>query len=352
MQDDGRISPSDTPSPPRLSVCIPTYNFAAFIPETIRSIVKQDGASEIELIVVDGASTDDTPAIMTKLQSEFSQISYIRLAEKGGIDRDIANTVKYATGEYCWLFSSDDVMHPGALRRMLNEIDDKFDVYVCRHMECTIDMEPLVEWPALNLASDEVFDLSIPDQRRRYFGLALTTEPFFSFMSGLVVKRSTWNSIPLPTSFLGTCWAHAARLFSAIPNGLTVKYISEPLLSRRGENDSFSDLGIVNRFRIAIDGYNRIANTYFGNESIEAFHIRRVLKRELNIGSLLLAKSKCGERPDVDDKILLDHLVKILYIDRSFRSTIETIVYKYFPSPRWLLDIMRRTYRLLYYRRW
>ncbi|MCC2108035.1 MAG: glycosyltransferase, partial [Hyphomicrobiales bacterium] len=42
----------------RLSIAIPIYNFADFIVETLDSIVAQDGADEVEVVVVDGASTD------------------------------------------------------------------------------------------------------------------------------------------------------------------------------------------------------------------------------------------------------------------------------------------------------
>ena len=128
-----------------LSLCIPTYNFGKFIAETLHSILEQDGADEIEVVVVDGASTDNTPDVVTSLQNQYPQIKYFRLAAKGGIDRDMAKSVELATGEYCWLFSSDDTMRRGALELALNEIKQGHDLYLCKHTECTFDMQFITE---------------------------------------------------------------------------------------------------------------------------------------------------------------------------------------------------------------
>ena len=49
----------------RLSISLPIYNFAGFIGETLDSIL-WDGIDEVEIVVVDGASTDATPQIMAE----------------------------------------------------------------------------------------------------------------------------------------------------------------------------------------------------------------------------------------------------------------------------------------------
>ena len=98
----------------RLSVCIPTYNFGAFIGETLQSIAAQlqDG---VEIVVLDGGSTDDTAEVVGAFAQRYPQIRYHRRPERGGIDRDMARTVALARGEYCWLFGADDTMRAGAL---------------------------------------------------------------------------------------------------------------------------------------------------------------------------------------------------------------------------------------------
>ena len=51
----------------RLSVCIPTYNFGEFIGETLESIVGQ-ATDEVDIIIVDGASTDNTEQVVHQIQ--------------------------------------------------------------------------------------------------------------------------------------------------------------------------------------------------------------------------------------------------------------------------------------------
>ena len=64
-QRDSLISPANaqavSPANVKLSIPVPVYNFAEFLPENAGSILSQEGAEQVEVIVVDGASSDSTP---------------------------------------------------------------------------------------------------------------------------------------------------------------------------------------------------------------------------------------------------------------------------------------------------
>ncbi len=316
---------------PRLSVCIPTYNFAEFLPATLDSILRQDGAGEVELIVLDGASTDETPAIMARYCEKHPQIRYHRLPAKGGIDRDMARVVDAATGDYCWLFSSDDIMSNGALQRALEQIISGDDVYLCKHMECLKDMTPLWEHPILSPDDPGVFELSDATQRLNYFRRAVNSEAFFSFMGWLIVKRETWRRVPLNEAFVGSCWAHVARFFELMQNQLRVRYTGRVFLERRGENDSFSDNGLVARYRIQVEGFHRIADSFFGHESAEAREVRRAIRSEFNRWIVLRAKHRAASDPERENKQLLDRLVAMGYSDAPLEGQITKLLYKWLP---------------------
>lgn len=303
-----------------LSVCIPIYNFAKFIPETLDSILGQDGGNEVEIIVLDGASTDNTAEILADYQRKHPNINYVRQPQKGGIDRDMAKSVEPATGDYCWLFSGDDIMRPGALRRVLNEIQSGCDLYLCKHMEYYFYHDSWTEYPTVACDDDAVFDLSDPRSRRDYFSKAVNTEAFFSFIGGIIVRRSTWNRVPLNEEFVGSCWGHVARLFELMAGGLSIKVLSGALLDRRPDNDSFASGGMVNRYRIAIDGFYNIVNRFFGHDSVEAFHVRRVIRHEFHPLAMQLGKFMCFVNPAGEDRALMDSLMKKVYSDFSFGS--------------------------------
>lgn len=329
-----------------LSICIPTYNFGKFIGQTLDSILPQASA-EVEVIVLDGGSIDDTADVVATRQRNYPQLAYHRQNFRGGIDRDIEEVVGLAQGKYCWLFSADDIMLPGAINKVLDAIKSNCDVYLCEHVLCTLEMVPIKEHPPFNhIAHPRLFNLGDASQRKEYFRSARTSEAFFSFMSGPIFKKEIWDSVNVPESFRDTCWIVAGHLLSAISRGLTVNYLGEKLIYKRGGNDSFSDRGLVNRYRIAIEGLQHVANNIFGEHTEEAFHIRRVVRNELTLRYLLLAKLMAAEDPSRESIDVLNRIVRMHYADPGLESWIKHALY--ITAPVTVLKTMYRLKRQLF----
>jgi len=102
---------------PRISVITTSYNQGAFIGETIDSVLAQDYPN-VEHIVVDGMSTDDTPAVLAR----YDHLRVIREPDRGAADA-INKGFKLATGDILCFLNSDDTLLPGALDRVAREID-------------------------------------------------------------------------------------------------------------------------------------------------------------------------------------------------------------------------------------
>lgn len=329
----------------RLSICIPTYNFGKFIGQTLDSLLPQVSA-EVEVVVLDGGSTDDTANVVASRQRDYAQLIYYYQSFRGGIDRDIEKVVSLARGKYCWLFSADDIMLPGALDKVLEAIKSIDDIYICEHVLCNLKMEPICEYPPFNkISRSKLFNLDNIAQRQEYFRLARTSEAFFSFMSGPIFKKEIWDSANVPESFRDTCWIVAGHLLSMIPKGLTVNYLGEKLLHKRGDNDSFADRGVVNRCRIAIEAFQHVGNTVFGERSEEAFHIRRVLQFDIPLRNLLAAKLQAARNPATEEITVLNRIVKMHYADPSISNWMKLVLYKIL-SPR-ILEMVSGLKRLL-----
>ena len=312
----------------QLSICIPTYNFGKFIGLTLDSLLPQV-CSGIEVIVLDGGSIDDTADVVSIRQREYPLLTYHYQSFRGGIDRDIEKVVSLAQGQYCWLFSADDIMLPGAVNKILEAIKSNADVYICEHVLCNLKMDPISEHPPFNnISHPRLFNLGDASQRKEYFRSARTSEAFFSFLSGPIFRKTIWDSANIPESFRGTCWIVAGHLLSMVSKGLTVNYLGETLLHKRGENDSFSDRGMVNRYRIAIEAFHHVGNSVFGKFSEEAFHIRRVLQLDIPFRYLILAKLKAAEHPDREDIQVLNRLAMMHYADPSISNWIKYTLYK------------------------
>jgi abequosyltransferase len=263
----------------RLSICIPTYNFGAFIGATLESIAQQANG-EVEVVVVDGASTDNTEEVVRSFQTLLSNLSYHRLEKKGGIDHDLARTVALARGEYCWLLSSDDVLVSGAVVRVLNELTSRDAVYLCTRTECDRSLMPIREqrWLAADV-HDRTFTFGDPGAFIGYFRQARSIGALFSYISSIIVDRERWDRVPFADALQGSNYAHVARLFTILQQGGTLRYIDEPLVLCRGENDSFASQGIVNRYMIDFRGYELLAKHLFPDRSVQEAFLA-VMRRE------------------------------------------------------------------------
>lgn len=284
----------------------------------------------VEVVVLDGGSTDETSAVIESLQERHPSLRYERRDERGGIDRDMARTVGLARGEYCWIFCADDLMKPGAIHAMLEHLDSGCDVYLCGLTLGTFDMHPMEDHRVARIKTASQFDLGQEGERRAYFKRAQTTTAFFSFAGSLIVKKSRWDAIGLDEEFVGSLWAHVARIFQMIPGGLRLHYLPTSYLVKRQGNDSFMDNGLVHRYAIAIDGYHRLASASFGPDSVEARHIRRVLTNEFPPWGLLGLKFTSElERPE--DVPEIDRLAAKAYGDGTLRNRAYRLFYNRMP---------------------
>ena len=315
----------------RLSICIPTYNRSKYLPETLNSIVSQL-TDEVELVISDNASSDNTHDLIEKFIRNNRGISYFRHEKNVGADLNYLKAVQLGTGDYCWLFGSDDVMEKGAINYVLNRIKTGDDIYLCGFTECTIDMKPIHKHVMTTARDGSIFDLAIENEREVYFKSAITSSAFFSFIGSLIIKKSKWEKSIDEVNFIGSLWSHVGKVFGILPFGLRVNIIEESLLQKRGGNDSFLNDGLVNRYRIAIEGYHHLGTFFFGKRSREAFHMRRVVRNELSLRALMGAKYDCQLNGDKENVLILNSLAKRHYFDWPLTNYINFIVLRYMPK--------------------
>ncbi|NOT56668.1 MAG: glycosyltransferase [Deltaproteobacteria bacterium] len=100
----------------KVSVCIPTYNGAAFLAEAITSVLRQT-FTDFELLIVDDGSTDTTLDIARSFGDP--RITIHQNEKRLGIPANWNRGVALARGEYICIFHQDDVMMPENLARKL-----------------------------------------------------------------------------------------------------------------------------------------------------------------------------------------------------------------------------------------
>ena len=214
-------------SSPTLSVCIATYNRAAFIAETLDSILRQI-TPEVELIVVDGASPDNTPEVIGRVALRYPALRYYRQDENSGVDRDYDKAVGYAAGEYCWLMTDDDVLVPGALRRVLGALEGGPDLVVVNSEVRNRDLSVALESRRLDVSEDFECDAS---RAGEFFAKAAT---YLAFIGGVVIRRDVWLARDRE-SYYGTLFIHVGVIFQSPPLG-KIKVLAAPLILVRNGN--------------------------------------------------------------------------------------------------------------------
>lgn len=96
-------------STPLVSICIPTYNGDAFLEEALQSVSHQD-YKNIELIISDDDSSDDTLQIIEKFKQETEIPTMLISHIPKGIGSNWNNCVKHAKGSYIKFLFQDDVL--------------------------------------------------------------------------------------------------------------------------------------------------------------------------------------------------------------------------------------------------
>ncbi len=101
---------------PTISVIIPIYNVSAYLRQCVDSVIKQD-YKEVEIILVNDGSIDDSLAICKQYKDENSNVILID-KENGGLSDARNSGMAIAKGEYIYFLDGDDWLSPSALRTL------------------------------------------------------------------------------------------------------------------------------------------------------------------------------------------------------------------------------------------
>lgn len=218
----------------KLSVCIATYNRAGYIGETLESIISQLN-EYVEILVVDGASTDDTKSIVEGYARSCAQLRYVRLPCKGGVDQDYAKAVELACGEYCWLMTDDDILKVGAIKRVLDSIDRKYGLIIVNAEVRDVELKSILEERRLKFDEDRRYGSS---DFRKFF---IDTAFFLTFIGCVVIKKKLWDERD-KARYFGSLFIHVGVVFQE-PIREDILVIAAPLISIRYANAQWKARG-------------------------------------------------------------------------------------------------------------
>lgn len=211
---------------PLISVVLATYNGAQYLPTQLDSVLQQDYPN-IEIIISDDNSQDDTLAIIERYQALHPSIQLVRSLSNQGYIKNFEQGCKLAKGAYVALCDQDDKWHPEKISKLYGAIGDAALVYA-NSVLCNQYMEPI--------------GVTIADRVTcKNFSSPLEQAIFCRIYGHAMLIKNTFlqQIIPFPTIIPHDWWI----AYTATVNG-GIRYIPDELAwYRQHSNNVFGAVG-------------------------------------------------------------------------------------------------------------
>ena len=274
---------------PKLSICIPSYNRADLLNDTLDCISSQL-RPEVEIFVSDNASTDNTSEMLRSWEQKLPNFRWHRLPENVGYDRNFINLINGATGDYCWILSSDDLVEPGTIDAILSGLSSHSSLsgVTLNGKGFSRDMNVQIQETTFsnhkNLNRDTLFE----DGELAYSEIG----EYFGFVSAQVINRELALKVikdDLIYDYLNL-YIHVyviGRILQIAPRWL---YLDQPLIQWRSGNDSIHELGRIRRLAVDVNGFEKISRDVWGISSKPYRTVQERVCRMFVCASLLESK--------------------------------------------------------------
>lgn len=171
-----------------ISIIIPTYNRENLIVQTIESVINQNFSGNIEIIISDDGSTDNTLTNIERFSDKIKVIMKPLDCPTQGVAGTRNRGIKSANGEYLCFLDSDDLFLPGHLSRMVDSLENNpgYGFAFCRTLELKIiNGLPLYKpWTHKNILKNDVKNPAI-------------SRSHIVHTNSLIFRRSVFDTIGL-----------------------------------------------------------------------------------------------------------------------------------------------------------
>lgn len=218
-----------SPLHPIVSIGMPVFNGALFLTEAIESILCQS-LRDLELIIFDNDSTDDTESICRQFAADDERIQYHRNTENVGAHPNYNLTFRHATGKYFKWAAHDDKLEPQYVEACVGELEQSPDAVICQSYLQYID----AAGDRVGVYNSRLIGSNSASASARFSSVVLLPHPAYEIMG--VFRRSALENSLLLQSFHG---ADRALLAQMSLRGRFVQ-VKQPLLLVRDHEDRYT----------------------------------------------------------------------------------------------------------------
>lgn len=196
------------PELPEVSIFVQVYNAAPFLGECLRSVFALEDVGEIEVIVIDDASTDGSAEVVNDFPD--ARLRLVRHESNRGAARTLNEGIALCRGNYIARIDADDRYRPGFLTEtigLLRRHPEAGAAYACIAM---------IDAQGRQTSTDRHPALPHEDEVRDRF-LDLLDDHFITAPT-LIARREIWlKAVPVPEQFHFCDWYCALRMAQAAP---------------------------------------------------------------------------------------------------------------------------------------
>ena len=175
---------------PLISVIIPVYNANGYLFDAVNSILNQT-YKNLEIIIVDDGSTDNTPKILKNISKKDKRIKIITNKRNLNIARSLNHAVKIAKGNYIARMDADDISLPNRLEIQMKYLLKHSEVVILGGQCKTIDTNN-------KLIGHKYFPISDIDIKSALYYENPIQHPTIIFNKKLIPKNFSWYNPELP----------------------------------------------------------------------------------------------------------------------------------------------------------
>jgi len=214
---------------PILSICIPTYNRAAYLRQCLDSILSSVNGFEkdIEIIISDNASQDETNKVVSEYQSRHSFIHYHK-NETNVLEKNFYIAASLAKGEYVWIFGDDDLIEPHAVGKVLKKIEENYNLVICNYSLWSNDFLKVIRESVLPVHKD--MTINDHDDLMNTLGLRL------GFISMTIIRRDIFLALPVSEyeALVEYGFPFLYSVYSGVLNRCRAYICAQTMLKQRG----------------------------------------------------------------------------------------------------------------------
>lgn len=272
---------------PKVSIIVPVYGVELYIADCLESVILQDYQGELECVIVNDCTPDESMNIVSKRLSCYNgniQFKIINLNQNGGLSHARNVGMNEATGEYVYFLDSDDEICKDCISVLVNPLlSVKYDMVIGNYTTTGTSKQ----MPPLLLDDGEYYTNEILSSKMKGFWYQMAVNKLYNrkfiidnellFCEGLIHEDELWSSeIAFVLKSMYVVRKCNTYIYKVREGSITTQNAS--LKTKRIHNAYSKMLKTFHEFII----YHKLGVTFFSNSALQQFTYMVISTAESN----------------------------------------------------------------------